>query len=281
MSTDGVAAYYDRLGRWNRFARAFGYGGGQSSLTVHRYLADPRVDGRATPTRLHDVLLDALPPLASPRVLDAGCGLGGTMVELAARLGASCTGLTLSQTQAETANAAFSRLGIADRVRALVRSYDNPPEGPYDLIVAIESLAHSPDPARSVAALASVLAPGGVLAVVDDMPEPAALGTPDFATFVEGWQSANLWSAAQYADGFERHGLVLLRSLDLSSQCRPRTMRRAAQLMWLNRLVVRVVPSLRAVMDSHMGGLALERLTRAGLVRYRLLIAGRPGLQVS
>ena len=39
--------------------------------------------------------------------------------------------------------------------------------------------------------------------------------------------------------------------------------------------------ALRQVLDSHRGGLALERLTSARLVRYRLLIARRPELQVS
>jgi hypothetical protein len=50
----------------------------------------------------------------------------------------------------------------------------------------------------------------------------------------------------------------------------------------LNR-VARLIPSaaLRQVLDSHQGGLALERLTRNGLVRYRLLVARKPELQVS
>ena len=59
MST-GVAGYYDRLLRWNRAARAIGYGGGQSALTVHRALADPRADGRPTFTRLHDIVIGKL-----------------------------------------------------------------------------------------------------------------------------------------------------------------------------------------------------------------------------
>ena len=49
--------------------------------------------------------------------------------------------------------------------------------GGVDLIVAIESLAHSPSPERSVRALATALAPGGLLVVIDDMPLAAARGT--------------------------------------------------------------------------------------------------------
>jgi SAM-dependent methyltransferase len=281
MSTR-VAAYYERLGRWNRVARAVGYGGGSSTLTVHRALADPKAGGRATFTRLHDVLLEQLPTLAHPRVLDAGCGLGGTMLALAEMVDASCVGLTLSPSQAATANDAAAGLGLSSRVHALVQSYDAPPVGPFDLIVAIESLAHSAAPARSVEALAKVLAPGGHLAIVDDMPEPSAARSPDLERFKRGWQCPVLWSAADYVRAFEAGGLQLTCDRDLTGDWRPRSSSRIAQLLVLNRLV-RTLPSraLRQVMDSHFGGLALERLTRDGHMRYRLLIARKPELQVS
>src|SRR5829696_1024470 len=109
MSTGDLATYYDRLGQWNRAAGAFGFGGGTSTMTVHRALADPRAQGRATYTRLHDVLMEQLPALDSPRVLDAGCGLGGTMLALARERNASCVGLTLSRSQADSANASSRR----------------------------------------------------------------------------------------------------------------------------------------------------------------------------
>ena len=278
----GVATYYDRLGRWNRWARAVGYGGGSGALTVHRALADPRAGGRVTFTRLHDVLLEQLAGLASPRVLDAGCGLGGTMLALAEGIGATCVGLTLSPSQAAVANAEAARRHLGSRVRAEVRSYDSPPSGPFDLIVAIESLAHSLDPGRSVAALSATLAPGGRLVVVDDMPEPDAVRSEDLQAFKRGWQCPVLWPVTSYLEAFARAGLVVDAQLDLTSQSRPRPSVGIALLRACNR-VVRTWPSeaFRQVMDSHDGGLALERLTRDGLVRYRLLVARRPELQVS
>lgn len=278
----GIATYYERLGRWNRVARTMGYGGGSGTMTVHRALADPHAGGRVTFTRLHDVLLEQLGPAAAPRVLDAGCGLGGTMLVLAETLGATCIGLTLSPSQAATANAEAARRRLGARVRAEVRSYDDPPSGPFDLIVAIESLAHSLDPARSVTALAATLAPGGRLVVVDDMPEPEADGSPDLEAFRHGWQCPVLWPAASYREAFTHAGLNLDAQIDLSPQCRPRAHARIALLMALNRLL-RHWPSeaFRQLMDSHYGGLALERLIRDGRVRYRLLVARRPELQVS
>lgn len=279
MADGGIDGYYDRLTRWNGVARAIGYGGGSHALTVHRALADPRADGRATTSRLHDVLIERLPPLSNPRVLDAGCGLGGTMIDLARRLGGRYVGLTLSGEQATLARQAAARLGLGDRITVHVHGYDDPPAGPFDLVVAIESLAHSPDPGVSLASLARVLRPGGVLGIVDDMPLEEADASSDLAAFKAGWHCPSLWSRARYAQACASLGLSVLADVDLSAECRPRPLWRIAWLQALNRCGRAVVPSLsfRRVLDSHHGGLALERLYRHGLVEYRLLIVSAPG----
>lgn len=283
MSSGSVATYYDRLGRWTRLARVFGFGGGVDTLTVHRALADPGAGGRPTFTRLHDLLLAHVPEGASPRVLDAGCGLGGTMLSLAERRGATCTGVTLSASQAAAANDAASRAGVAARVQALVRSYDDPPPGPFDVIVAIESLAHSADPSRSVSALASVLAPSGVMVIVDDMPEPTATSSADLVRFKDGWSCPVLASESDHVRALMQAGLQVASRQDLTESCRPRSSVRIALWMALNRCARAIVPSpgFAQVMDSYLGGLALERLTRDGLMHYRMLVASKPELRVS
>lgn len=288
MPEAGVAHYYDRLHRWNGVAGLFGYGGGRDALTVHRRLADPAANGAPTTTRVHDILLAYVPAAhqrpdqpgstrPALRVLDAGCGLGGTMLALADRFNGRFIGLTLSPEQATVANHAAAARGLSASVAAIVRSYDAPPAGPFDLVVAIESLAHSVAPATSVAGLAAVLAPGGRLIVIDDMPEPDATGSADFATFTRGWQSPHLCSAAVYRSTFAALGLTIVGDVDLTDDTRPRRLAQIARLMWLNRIASAVpLAAWRQVMRSHLGGLALERLTRQRLVRYRLLAAERP-----
>ncbi len=275
MGETGV--YYDRLARWTAVARFFGYGGGRDGLTVHRSLADPRADGRPTPNRLHDLLIDTLPPLEAPRVLDAGCGLGGTMIEMASRLGGTYTGVTLSDQQAAIGRRAVANAGLNTSIDIHVGSYDAPPAGPFDLIVAIESMAHSPHPRVSVEALAARLAPGGCLAIVDDMPEPGAEASADLSVFMSGWQLPVLWSATQHLAAFHACGLTAATDRDLTPHLRPRTIGRIRQLELVNRGVRRLVATEggRAMLDSYYGGLALERLYRQGLMKYRVLVARR------
>ena len=276
---DALGGYYDRLARWTASAHRFGYGGGHDSLTVHRALADPRAGGRATVTRLHDVLLAALSSPPSGHVLDAGCGLGGTMLDLAGRCSARFTGVTLSERQAAVGRAAAAKAGLASRVAIEVGSYDSPPQGPFELAIAIESLAHSPRPESSIGAIVARLAPGGRIAIVDDMPEPRARGTRDLAWFQSGWRVPALAGAAELKATLARGGLAIVADRDLTSELRPRTLARIAQLEKLNRVLRRFAPSagLRELLDSYRGGLALERLYRFGLMRYRLIVAEKLG----
>ena len=270
-----LGAYYDRLARWTGWARGFGYGGGRDALTVHRALADPLAGGRPTATRLHDVLLEALPSPPTRAVLDAGCGLGGTMLDLAGRCSARFTGVTLSERQAAIGRAAAAKAGLAGRVAIEVGSYDAPPQGPFDLAIAIESLAHSPHPEVSIGAIVARLAPDGRLAIVDDMPEPRARGTRDLAWFQSGWQAPVLPGAAELEAMLARSGLAIVANRDLTHELRHRTLARIAQLEKLNRVLHRFAPAggVRELLDSYRGGLALERLYHFALMRYRLIVA--------
>jgi len=270
-----TGVYYDRLSRWTAWLAALGYGGGRRTLTAHRALADPRAAGHPTFTRLHDVLAAALPAPLRGHVLDAGCGLGGTMLDLAGRGSATFVGITLSEQQAAVARRAVARAGLEGRIEVRVESYDAPPTGPFDVVIAIESLAHSADPAATVAVLAARLAPGGWLAIVDDMPTPEAHGTHDLASFKAGWRLPVLATAAELTAALERSGLTVAADHDLTSELRPRTPTRIARLEALNRTLYRCAPSasLRALLDSYHGGLALERLHAQGFMSYRLVIA--------
>jgi cyclopropane fatty-acyl-phospholipid synthase-like methyltransferase len=252
-----------------------GYDGGRRALTVHRALADPLADGQPATTRIHDLLIDALPVATFKHVLDAGCGMGGTMIALATKSSASFTGVTLSPHQAEIGRRAIARTGLENRIEIRVQSYDEPADRVFDAALAIESLAHSSAPGTSLRAIAARIAPGGWLAIVDDMPEEAARGTADLAVFQAGWRLPALWGAAAISAALRDNGLTVVADHDLTSELRPRTPAQIARLEQLNRALRAIAPTrgLRQLLDSYGGGLALERLYRQGLMTYRLFIA--------
>jgi SAM-dependent methyltransferase len=199
--------------------------------------------------------------------------MGGTMIALAARCSARFTGLTLSARQAAIGRRALARLALADRVEIRTQNYDEPPAARFDAIVAIESLAHSADPQASLRALAARLAPGGWLAIVDDMPLPSARGTPDLGLFTHGWRVPTLLGVPEWSAALREHGLEIAVDRDLSLDVRPRTLAGIATLERINGWLRRAAPAaLHRTLDSYRGGLALERLYRNGLMTYRLLV---------
>jgi SAM-dependent methyltransferase len=265
---DSLARYYDRLAGYTRLARWFGWGGGDGHAAVRRALIGP--DGRASPRTTENLVAEAAEAMHAPRILDAGCGLGGLGLALLARFGGALDGISLSPAQIARARGEAARRGLAARFR--VASYDDGLDGPYDLVVAVESLAHSADLARSIANLARALAPGGKLIVVDDV-RVCAADDPDARAFVAGWRVPGFADEATWRDGFGRAGLRLDRIDDLSDRLVHRDPAARAGLERWNRRAHRFLPPLRELLDSPWGGLALERLHARGAARYLLFAA--------
>ncbi|HEV7456662.1 MAG TPA: methyltransferase domain-containing protein [Roseococcus sp.] len=250
---------------------------GEAAHPIHRALTDP--DGGApSPHVLHRLMLEGVALPEAPRVLDAGCGYGATMLDLAPGLGGDWTGLTLSEAQRQRGGAAIAAAGLADRVRIRVQSYDTPPPGPFDLVIGIESLIHSAAPAATIAVLASVLAPGGHLVMVDDMPEEAM--PPEaarrFDLFRRYWRCPVAPTRAGWVRAMEGAGLTLVGERDLSPLLRVRSMEQAQHRLrelraWRPRLQRALGLGVRA--EAEIGGIMLETLQTEGFVRYRLLVA--------
>lgn len=268
-----VERYYRWLDRLPWFHERRGEAG-HGALPVHRALADP-AGGPASPSVIHRLMLDGVDLPQSPRALDAGCGYGATMIELAPKLGGVWTGLTLSAVQAARGQAELARLRLANRVWIEVRSYDQPLEARYDLVYGIESLIHSADPAHTLRNLAASLAIGGHLVIVDDMPLPAlpAEAQARFDRFRRFWRAPVAPTREGWIAAAQQAGLQLAAERDLSPLLRIGG-REALDPMiaalerraWLPR---RLGFGLR--LEAEIGGRLLETLQSDGFVEYRVL----------
>lgn len=244
---------------------------------VHRALRMPD-SNNASPHRVHDMIA-ALPLPAAPRALDAGCGYGASMIYLAPRLGGRWTGVTLSDVQRQRGMRAVAAAGLTDRVEILVRSYDDPLDGPFDLIFGIESLIHSADPGATIRHLAAKLAPGGHLVVIDDIMPDAAKPEDQarIATFRRCWRCPAAPSHAAWRAMLEGAGLVIAQDEDLT----PLTLARGraeldpkiAAVARRSALFRRIGFGVRA--EAEIGGYVLETLLDERIVSYRFLAARR------
>ncbi len=274
--------YYDWLSRYVQLANWLSYRDRFASFTMHKRLgieAEEHADGGRTAglEYVNDRVLAVAGLRLSPRVLDAGCGFGGTIFHWQPRIGGRYEGVTLSRVQLAVAEREARRRGIADVCRFRVQSYDEPLGHDFDGVVAIESLIHSPDLDRTLPHLAGTLRPGGVLLVLDDM----ATRDLDRHRPVEAnllrrhWGCARYWTYDDYRGALDRAGLSLTHEEDLSALMRPRREEILDRLERTYSFLHRGIPlpPVRTVASAYLGGIALERLHSLGDVHYRLLVA--------
>jgi SAM-dependent methyltransferase len=276
-----VARYYDR--NTTRFLR---FGGGARARAIHRELWGPGVGSTTDAKRYVNRLVgDEIESagIARPVVLDLGCGVGGTLFDLATRFPAGTMhGVTISARQHELAQRWSDRVGIGERCVFHIGDFHDLELGPpHDslrahVVVAIESFAHASDPTAFFATVARHLDPErGRVVVIDDFlaDERGKLSPTDHALidrFEEGWRLGTLQTPTGCQAAAAAAGLEALRDWDLTPLIRlgrPRDRVIAAVAPALDRLGLAGVPFC----GNMIGGDALQAGIRKGVFSYRML----------
>ncbi|SFL77307.1 class I SAM-dependent methyltransferase [Methylobacterium pseudosasicola] len=112
------------------------------------------------------LIREAFAPLPGKRLLDIGCG-PGTLAKRLTEDGAAVTGIDPGAAALETARAAVP----GARFEAASAEALPFPAATFDGAVMLNALHHVPDPASALAEAARVLAPGGLLVVVEPLAE--------------------------------------------------------------------------------------------------------------
>jgi len=226
------------------------------------------------------------------RVLDLGCGVGGSMIYLSERLDADYHGVTISGVQAELGRRFVSERGL-QRVRIDEADLTDADywqrlgDGRFDLALAVESFIHVPDLLSHLPLLAAQLKPGGRIVVVDDMisrlgarREPNAREKRWLREFRTGWYAHGLSAMEQLVAAAGDAGLALLEARDLTPHLeldRPRDLFARgfiAALRWS--------PVRPQWFNNLLGGNALQLALKNGLLGYYyLVLVRRPATQGS
>ena len=271
-----IRGYYDR-----HTAAFLRYGQGGGAGAIHRAVWGPGVDTREAAFHyVEDYLIDQLRGIvqrvAEPVVVDLGCGVGGSLCYLAERLPIRGAGVTLSPVQARLAAERIRAAGLEQRIRCLEGDYADPgldlPAA--DLVYAIESFVHGPDPAAFFAQCARIVRPGGLLLICDDVQRPGGAPAARRAVdrFRRGWRINTLLDRAA------------LRALAGDAGFAHRSTRDLTPCLELGRPRDRALDLLAAVVGwlpvharlGHLtGGSALQTCLRHGWIGYDLALFRR------
>jgi len=100
------------------------------------------------------------------KLVDVGCGLGGSSIYLAKHYKVAATGITISPVQVEMARKAAAIEGVNAQF-VLMDAEEMEFAEPLDVVWSIESISHYPHKERFFAAAAQCLQPDGTFALID------------------------------------------------------------------------------------------------------------------
>ena len=162
---------------------------------------------------------------APSRILDAGCGLGGSSLWLASQ-GNQVTGISISQKQIDYANRVVKKRKLADSARFEVTDFCQTPyaDDSFDVIWGLESICYAMDKSLFLKEAHRLLRKGGQLIMCD-----AFLLKTDFtdsewqtvSSFLKGWVLPNLATREDFHQMINQAGFKHTAIEDISQQILP------------------------------------------------------------
>lgn len=281
-----IAAYYDTLLRYYEW---FWHG---STGGVHYGLQTERVRGWHKEIVNTNVVLASIANISpGSRVLDAGCGVGGSAIWLHEQLGCRVEAVTLSLRQAAAARQAISARALQQTVDVLQADNHALPFGDasFDVVWGLESICYA-DKALFLAEAARVLKPGGTLIIGDGF----LLREPDthadrlaLQRFVDGLALEELIAIDSFTALFDATPFGTPRVTELTAAATPSSRRlywmclAALPMSWLLERCDLITDTLTR---NILAGVAQGRLVNRGLAGYFAVAAEKspePGVSVS
>ncbi len=241
-------------------------------------------EGEETPEQAQQQLIERLASAAgltaNMRVLDVGCGMGGSSIYLARQLGCQVTGLTLSRTQLLWARLAAWRQGVHRRVTIHRQDAETASFAPasFDALWSIECTEHLFDRGRFFQSATRWLRPGGRVGIcawlAGDRPHSADT-TRQIDAVCTGFLCPSLGTADDYLTWMREAGLAQIAWLDWTNQvtrtweiCLQRVQRsKVRHLAWLGgRAMTRFLDHFDVILQAY----------RSGAMKYGCFTAQRP-----
>ena len=168
-------------------------------------------------------VIDALDIRAADKVLDAGCGVGGTGIYIAESTGATVEGITLSSRQLRIARRRASKSLAAGALNFSKSDFVRTgfKDQTFSKVFGIESVCYAQRKSDFLREAHRIMKPGGMIAVIDLFLVKAEFDANEMSIYsktIEGWAIPNLATVSQFLNSLLRVGFRDIRFHNLHRQ---------------------------------------------------------------
>ena len=193
-----------------------------NSLAIHYGYWDEKVKSfPQSLMRMNEVMMEAATIKSTDRILDAGCGVGGSSIFLASVLGCKVTGISLSERQVEHAVDNAGKKSLEDKVDFKVMDYCNTsfPDASFDVVWGCESICYADSKEQFITEAFRLLKPGGRLVIADGF--VAAFENNDdpiIRQWLDGWQVNYLETPGRFESFMKQTGFTHVSYRNISKE---------------------------------------------------------------
>jgi tocopherol O-methyltransferase len=254
----------------------------KDNLGIHfGYYDDDNKDHNSAILNINRKIAEIASITAKDKVLDAGCGVGGTAIWLAENINCYSVGVTIVPWQYEKGQDLIIQKQLSDKVKIIIGDYADTglDSNSFTVVIGLESIVHAEDKLTVVREAYRLLKPGGRLVVCEYMltnDRMSMFDTNLIKEWLDGWSMPSLLSQKQYEDIAKRAKFKKIIFKDWTEQTRPSFDR-------LNKFIKILMPlhkPLRAFHIVNKGQIENLKASNAqmkslekGLWRYKVMVA--------